>query len=158
MHRFKVSLLAAAGVLVLAFVLNVVGPKRVMAALGYTPVRDITNPALQPVQFFLSERFPYSVPMGKRLVIEHASADIFEPTGSFMSSLAINTNLAGQAGLHFLPKTFMASYATGEEWAVAQPLRLYADPGTQVRAALIGTNVNQISVFLEISGYLVDIP
>ena len=50
MPRFKYSLLAAVGILILAFVLTVIGPKRVMAALGFTPVRNVDNPDRAPFQ------------------------------------------------------------------------------------------------------------
>ena len=82
MNRFKYSLLAAAGILVLAFVLTAIGPKRVMAALGYTPVRDVDQPARQPFGINRSVTVAggtfaagtsFAVPAGKRLVIEQVA-------------------------------------------------------------------------------------
>ena len=73
MNRFKYSILAAAGILILALVLTAIGPKRVMAALGYTPVRDVDNVGRQP--FTIDVAVPsddsrsFTVPAGKRLVI-----------------------------------------------------------------------------------------
>lgn len=48
MRRFKASLLAACGLLILAAVRGAIGPKRALAALGFTPVRDVDGAARQP--------------------------------------------------------------------------------------------------------------
>ena len=153
MQRFKYSILAAVGILVLSSVLIAVGPKRVMAALGYTPVRDVDNPGRQP---FATVIFPngnggtatFTVPAGKRLVLTTFSATMPSATGN---DLRLNTTVNGIDTLVVMPYTTRGSisYAnlTGEALA-------HADPGTTVTLYNFGASV----ALATIHGYYVDVP
>ena len=157
MKRFSASLYEAAGILLLAVVLNAVGPKRVMAALGYTPVRDVDNPARQPVQFVLTLTSNYTVPVGKRLVIEHVSADFGVPSGGGVKDFAISTTVGGVEVAHEMRRTVGSVFSNGDERVVVcEPVRIYADPGTTVGASSI--TAGGVFGTIGISGYLVNLP
>ncbi len=141
-------------------------------------VRNV-NDAIQPVQAKASCTSPagtigcgpaniYTVPAGKRLVIEYASmAACMLPGQTVQSSVA--TNLGGAYVTHFLntpqPTAGPGSSAIGcnvapsSLTAVGQQLRLYADAGTAVLAGADRTsNLGSSSFEFTISGYLVDVP
>ena len=153
MQRFKYSLLAAAGILVLAFVLTAIGPRRVMAALGYTPVREVNAPGRQPFATLLSPngnggQETFTVPAGKRLVVTTFSATTNNTTGDY---IRLNTTVNRNDSLIFMPFTTRGDQAcanlTGE--AIA-----YADPGTTVIVVNFGASVALATVV----GYYVDVP
>ena len=156
MQRFKYSILAAAGILVLAGVLTVAGPKRVMAALGYTPVRDITNPALQPFQITLSATDSFTTPAGKRLVIDHVSG-IMDFVSGGPNNLALETTANGRLASHYLHTTFVSGSPPNVWYNVSDTGGIYADPNTNVSTSL---NYSGSRGFenITISGHLVDLP
>ena len=80
MKRLQYSLLAAAGILILAFVLTAVGPKRVMAALGFTPVRDVDQAARQP--FSATANLAIAASTGTFVSLEEA---LLEPAAWILS-------------------------------------------------------------------------
>ena len=66
----------------------------------------------------------FDVPAGKRLVIEHVSADCTVPTGQKVVRFAIVTHPANDiARSHILIPVF-----TGTRFVASQPIKLYADP------------------------------
>jgi len=157
MKRFQSSLFAAAGLLILAFVLTAIGPKRVMAALGFTPVRDVDGPGRQPFAVranAVSGAIPVStadiaVPAGKRLIITAISAEIedFNP-GYFILFTSIgghvtNTWVPFSGG----PGVFIANL---NGYDIAE-----ADAGaTAVHIAASTSQRFEVNVH----GYLVDVP
>src|SRR5215218_1053810 len=109
MKRLQYSLLAAAGVLLLALVLTAIGPKRVMAALGFTPVRDVDGPAMQPVQFVLAPGVEsFQVPAGKRLVIDQISGEVNITPANVVVDVSIRTVVNGISLPHTIPVRFGA--------------------------------------------------
>jgi hypothetical protein len=136
------------------------------------PVRDVENPARQPFQqeLFLSTpdgllgaNDQFTVPSGKRLVIEFVSFSMTWPAGQVTTRAFINVcNASGNScpASFYLPASFQATEFGGSEFFVASsPTRLYADPGTVVSAAVrrnvtAGTGLATVAV----SGYLVDVP
>jgi len=170
MNRLKYSLFAATGVLVLAFILTIVGPKRVMATLGFTPVRDVDQPARQP--FATTELFSFSdvgithlvtVPPNKRLVIEAVSY-----RGSVLSGQRLQVffevTTGGNTVIDYLVPTFVSSFKdlglVRDLFSDAHPTRLYADPGTDVvcLAERFGTTSGNGKVSASITGHFVDLP
>ncbi len=141
MQRFKYSMLAAAGLLILALVLTAIGPKRVMAALGYTPVRDVDNPASNPhgdgiadtiTSGITTQVFFRAVPAGKRFVIEHVTATASVPNGQ-TGFIFIDTRSGGINVRLVIPvnQQFADSVFPGSDLLVTgQAVRFYADPGT----------------------------
>jgi hypothetical protein len=130
-------------------------------------VRDADNPTRQPVQASaICEAnnvigclpLIYTVPAGKRLVIEFASMDASLPVGQ-AAQLAIQTTVGGETVTHHLPLTPPAVSFQGQGAAASgQQVRLYADAGTGV--TVDGTrNIATGTAFFNfsISGYLVDV-
>jgi hypothetical protein len=136
------------------------------------PVRDVENPARQPFQqeLFLSTpdgllgaNDQFTVPSGKRLVIEFVSFTMNWPAGQLTTRAFINVcNASGNACpvSFYVPASFQATEFGGTDFFVASsPTRLYADPGSVVGVAVrrnvtAGTGLATVAV----SGYLVDAP
>jgi hypothetical protein len=156
MQRLQYSLLAAAGILILAFVLNLVGPKRVMAALGYTPIREVNAPGRQPFSIRLDVptmgaipggTFP--VPANKRLVITYIDSTA---VGDAAVRLVVNSSVNGLDSGISIP----FSTARGGLASLNQQVMGFADPGTTVSVFYISTAADQARVNLH--GYYVDVP
>ncbi len=114
----------------------------------------------------------YTVPEGKRLVIEHVSA-----SGSIESQsvpdrnmlFAIETVAGGKSKWHALITSKDGAFSvvvspeeftTFVRFTASQPMRIYADPGTKVyfhvsRSYIYGPTA---SAGMTISGYLADLP
>ncbi len=139
-------------------------------------VRNV-NDAIQPIQARSSclvnalGCLPtiYTVPAGKRLVIEYASMNVCVLPGQ-SATLSIATTVGGQSVFHYLngtppaagPGTASIGCNSGlpsSEVATGQQVKIYADPGTFVvltgsRNSTVGSANFQFSI----SGYLVDVP
>lgn len=169
MNRFKYSLYAAAGILVLASVITAVSPQRVMAALGFTPVRDVDQPARQPRQdgfgFAIANGITTqvslsAVPAGKRLVIESFSADASVPSGQ-TGFFFITTTAGGVSAIHTVPvvQAFAdAAFPGSDALVTAQSIRIYADPGTTPSVSFRrSSSAGGAFCSAFISGYFVDL-
>jgi hypothetical protein len=135
------------------------------------PVRDVENPAKQSFQRELDPLIPagsftasdsLTVPMGKRFVIEFASASIDTPQNTKMW-VRIQTTTSGSTISHSLVPELLGNFgAAGSDfYLTAQPLKVYADAGTQVTvvASVLGGVANTNSgASVSLSGYLVDVP
>lgn len=170
MKRFKYSLCAAAGILILALVLSAVGPHRVMAALGYTPVRDVDFAARQPVLVTLFSPGgsfgwnSYTIPANKRLVIEFVAIDATVNNGDIRDvELQIwDAGLTGFSRWIPFPLTQMTNAQNLKSLAYAGTTKIYLDPssagfgtGTAVRAQVGGTpGSTGASATITFSGYL----
>ena len=129
------------------------------------PVRDVDNPARQPVHFAAScsvvkggtcQRVIYVVPAGKRFVIEYASMEA-SLSDDRTPLMRISTTVGGQEVRHFLsiPPSVPG---LGLPTSIGQQVRLYADPGTGVLVS--GTVLDSAGTALfsfTISGYLVNV-
>lgn len=147
-------------------------------SLAQTNVRDVDNPATQPFQAELaSQAIPViqeannflatTVPLGKRLVVEHVTLRVAggpspQPGGEapFMHAVAfLETTADGTRARHELAVNRIDLRGFNRNFAVAsQPIRAYADPGSQVLVQVSGASAvrDAILVRLTISGYLVD--
>ena len=162
MQRLKLSLLAAAGILVLVFELSVIGPKRVMAVLGYTPVRDVNAPGRQPFSYRASISAggsvgSFVVPAGKRLVMEYVDAFV-SPLTKLGDALSIRSTVNGQPSELLVP--FLTSTTSGpgpffNHYAV-QHIVGNADPGTTVTVTFFTWTADSATV--NIHGYYLDVP
>ena len=139
-------------------------------------VRDLDNPARQPVQARASctinpgsstpagntcESTIFDVPSGKRLVIEYASMQLEFITIGKLMSLDITTTLGGNPVSHSFPLSSPAVGAAGGGGLarLGQQVRIYADPGTAVMVTGVRTELTGTSFCrFTISGYLVDVP
>lgn len=156
MKRLQLSLVAAASVLILSFVLSAIGPKRVMAALGYTPVRDVDNPGRQPfalsVQIDTNIRiYSFSVPAGKRLVITHVASD----TAAGRAGLYVTSSVNGADSILTIPFRERTNADPFEYYASEQVMD-FADAGTAVFIHFFGSGGTVVNVNL--TGYYVDVP
>ena len=165
MSRFKYYLWAAAGLLLLVGTLSVIGPKRALAVLGYTPVRDVDNPGRHPFQIRM---FPigngnastnFTVPAGKRLVIEDISVFVSIAPGS-TPEVTVLTSVGGAEAFHFVPAAFAGALFSGDDSYDGHALaRFYADPGSTVRADVHSNpGAASIQADMSVSGYLIDLP
>lgn len=139
-------------------------------------VRNV-NDAIQPAQASTSclattiGCLPtiYTVPAGKRLVIEYASMRVCILPGQ-SATLGITTTTGGQRVTHYLngtppaagPGTFAIGCNGGSpssEVATGHQVKLYADAGTSVFLEADRSNtVGNAAFSMSISGYLVDVP
>ena len=134
---------------------------------GPALVQDVDNPARAPFQVQLGSpiaaganapNVSFTVPAGRRLVIEHVSALAMVPAGQRVMFINVNTFSGGNLVFHHLKaQSVGVSTATpGEGHVTSEALRLYADAGTSVLVAVnrsdsVGTGFMTVSV----SGYLV---
>jgi len=138
-------------------------------------VRDLDNPARQPVQVRLTcsmenpqvaclgNQIIYTVPQGKRLVIEYASMVARVPEGQSVSMLIqVPSSGGGLAVTHYLPLSAPSHdgvFAGGPFTSIGQQVRAYADPGSNVVVnGLRNNGAGAGSYEFSISGHLVDIP
>jgi len=131
-------------------------------------VREV-GPAIEPFQASAGGSFYNgvdsqtfvlaTVPPGKRLVIEYATVSGFLGEAGLKLGALISTTAGGTNVQHSLPVTEQGSINDPVSFAAAQPMRLYADPGTNV----VGIVFRTPSQFgggggMTISGYYVDLP
>lgn len=152
--------------------LSVSGPGR-----AQTAVRDIDRPTREPFQTQLANQligetarlFPITgVPLGKRLVIEHASVNFVvapTPTRQYHVSIFLRTQVNGEVVDHVLALDKRREQPSGnaDVFEASQPIRVYADPGTTVSALVSfhtgsrSDGVDQANINrLSLSGYLVN--
>lgn len=118
-------------------------------------IRDADNPARQPV-FLSASSLPadvYTVPAGKRFVVEYVSGFLTTPTTSTLPYLYMTES--GSGNRHFMaPETWRDSGGI-REWIFSTSIRMYFSPGQQVN---VSYGSNPTSFNIKISGYLVDLP
>ena len=117
-------------------------------------VRDVDNPARQPVQAFAfcsttAGAFGcfndiFAVPVGKRLVIEYASMDASLMPGDALRG-SIITSVGGEQLEHRLTPT---PPAINTSTSAGQEVRLYADPETTVHVHGVRSNSDGHGVFI----------
>lgn len=129
--------------------------------------KDADNPARQPFQADWTGRIwgpgrhtavIARVPEGKRLVIEYASAWVTD-YGYAEAAFEITTVQNGKAAPYMLP-VGQQSFVDGDShYIFGQPVRLYADPDTDVVAAIHRTGWREATdITLAVSGYFVNLP
>ena len=92
----------------------------------------------------------FTVPAGKRYVIEYASGLVRIPAGQQLR-MTMMTQLNGQNMFHYVPMVLQQRAGASGIWAAGQPVRLYADPGSTVqiwfhRTAVSGSGVGNGAV------------
>ena len=136
-----------------------------IAANQIVLVRDLDNPARQPVQTKATCASDFvgctvdlsSVPAGKRLVIEFVSMVGKLSIAAPNARLTVTT-MVGSQQVNFACNGGTVLQTYGPEVVVSQSVRLYADPGTIV--SFSGQSNSGVSHTYEfsLSGYLVDMP
>jgi len=134
-------------------------------------VRDVDSPGRGAFQLELDVPIPagsisasnsFPVPEGKRFVIEFASASVKSPTGARIW-VRIQTSVNNSVNAHSLTPVLQGPFASGggDFFLVSQPMRVYADSGTQlsvicdVLGAVANSNTGAAVVM---SGHLVSVP
>lgn len=130
------------------------------AASAAVYTRGADNPAQQPWQwgFDPTDTNPafYSVPNGKRLVIEFTSAELAE--AACPSYVELSTTAGGNQ-LYW----YLLTGGPGASPRTNMPTRIYADANTNVEVLVStvncsGGNVGMNQADVEMSGYLVNVP
>jgi hypothetical protein len=147
-----------------------------VSVVNEVAVRATDHPALQPVNFGVglgTGPFPnagvfqlngpeYTVPAGKRLVIEFVSAEFATDTGALTSAyLYVRTTTAGFRVIGGTSES-VACEATASCIAISKLVRIYANPGDKVafRGVLAVNKATSAPLFMNhgFSGHLVDLP
>jgi hypothetical protein len=99
----------------------------------------------------------YTVPQGQRALIETVSVQLTLPVSQGVGSiLSVETSVDNVTASHFLVLVNQGVVLSSEARTANHSVRLYADPGTQIflnGAAQVGS-----TIFVTLSGYLVDVP
>ena len=130
-----------------------------VTATGPMLVRDVDNPARQPFQITLIGLAPsnqFTVPSGKRLVIEYVSGRIPAGLGQQLETVRLLTAVNDATSLHFFTPIFTGGVIESI-FTVSQQTRIYADPETLVIVNAEGGGPVLSKMLLTISGYLVDV-
>ena len=135
--------------------------------------RNAENPARQPFHargiFSLGEGEPDQgvtddIPPGKRFVFEHVSAFLGVPDGQkviFSVAGRVDSNLLRHSLVAEEQGVFPQVLGLGAKavFVASQPLRFYADPGTEIHMEVARTNnTGTAAGEMNVSGHLVDIP
>ncbi len=167
MRQFKVQIITATGIVLLAAIVSSVSvrPARAGGAIGATLVRDVENGVQDPLQSAVtvdlpngadfSEKVLVGVPAGKRLVIESVTAYADLPSNQ-RPFLEIITVAGGPTGVHELVFT-QENLVDRVRMVAGESIKLYADPGSSVRAFFgrEGGDSNSASCHVTISGHYV---
>ena len=115
-------------------------------------VRDVDNPARQPVHFEES----YTVPAGKRLVVEYVSAEF--RAGNQCDVITAGLSLSGGGIRHqFFPR-FVGTYGgSSVAYGLSEETRLYVDANRTVFFTSFAQGCEVFFAGRHASGYLVDI-
>jgi hypothetical protein len=111
----------------------------------------------------------FTVPAGKRLIVEHFSTEAFVASGTVVTRFVLGVAIPGSGvtnSLHFIAPSYTVSCGSdcagpNQTISVAsQPVRLYVDAGQQLTfnaafSAPVGANTFMAA---SMSGYLVDAP
>ncbi|MGH7287441.1 MAG: hypothetical protein ACREI8_05415 [Myxococcota bacterium] len=140
---------------------------------GPVTVTDADNPAFQPFQneeLFsipagsLGDDESFTVPSGKRLVIEFVSFKLVVPTGQKPTFNWVRINGSTGSVDFFFPLTVQATGdliggVNSDIFIGSSETRLYADPGSTVGLSVRrDADVSTGSASVSVSGHLVDLP
>ena len=120
-------------------------------------VRDIDNPAFQPVQVSRdSTGVLVTVPDGKRLVIEFVSGYQFITASiSPCTAIQLYSLPAAPTFVHYLAPSIIVPNGGINNCLVNQSMRMYVDEGRQV---YVYFNPSQGTRYISITGYYIDVP
>ncbi|MCW5612098.1 MAG: hypothetical protein KIS83_15715 [Rubrivivax sp.] len=139
-----------------------VGGPVVVTTAAPLPVTVAGTPAPQPFQFTYHSANPltnqgFTVPAGKRLVIEHISCSGSDTSDSLLA-VQVHTRVGVETTPHLCPFTVRANMGR-MVYAGSLSTRLYADGGTQVSFEFLGFGASSSKLaFAALSGHLVDVP
>lgn len=172
MRRFGNFAYAATAFIVLAACVTLITSRTAVGTTGVSwvrvtnvptdsvNVRDVDTPGRQAVQFTLSpssgvssfSQDQFTVPAGKRLVIEYYSAQLTQYPSSGYAYMYMTTSVGGNTNYY---KVIPPSSTTAP---FNQLTRIYADPGTQVTAQVTQSSGTSSGGNLIVSGYYINVP
>jgi hypothetical protein len=132
-------------------------------------VKDVDQAARQPFQFTAmydsvqngenaGNSSAFTVPAGKRLVIEQVSVRLVTPGGKGQAgSFYIATKVGGVTASHSIPLVYQGAFSftpSRDTFNASAPGQLYATR----TAGFDSTYFDSFTVFVGISGYYVDVP
>lgn len=119
-------------------------------------VRDLDNPAFQPVNFYTTNsNVRYTVPSGKRLVIEYVSGSVTWNDGFAPIRVIIYDSSQSVVVIHEAVAQRFFSLGNGNfRFQVSQMMRAYADSGNTVQLSFFSLGTD----YMSFAGYLVDVP
>jgi hypothetical protein len=141
-----------------------------VASLPTVLVQSRDEPARQPFQRFGSFQIEapafggndsFTVPAGKRLVIEYVSfrSNILTGANQIVSFSLGNQGGGSIGGFGFVPQTTIDSAVSTTGFIAHEPIRAYCDPGTSVTVTAIrNSTVGSDTVSYTLTGYFVDLP
>ena len=156
---------ASAGILGIAAAAFMIGGGR---AQGAAPIQSVDPSALSPVartdqsDFSSTNRAEtgtvYTVPAGKRLVIELVSGRAVVASGTKVRSTMVTRVASGSMNTH-LTWALQSVEGTHQIFAFTQPVRQYADAGTKVDITTTrSTLADSGGITYSFSGYLINTP
>ncbi len=139
------------------------GPKGDTGATGppTDAVREPFQKSLSDLFFNKSVEFPFFVPPGKRLVIEYVSVSVQMQIDDRLERIFLVTRAGGEQGRIELPMTvgqISDPNGVSQYVIVSQPVKLYCDPGSEIRVHLERNNAMHLGnspISVTITGYLV---
>ncbi len=179
LRSFAPRLLAGVGMLALLAALGLFASHPAHTAGGPVPVtvsntvqnRDVDSSARQPVETsaetILTQNsaggfgsvLVYTVPAGKRLVVE--SVSLFAKYLNFdRAGYTVNVENVDSSNRSLSFTAFTAGPGTGATSAATQPMRLHVEPGNRVVVTVFDSHqIGDLVAFdVSLSGYLVDVP
>jgi hypothetical protein len=130
---------------------------------------DAANPASQPFQRaevvswnnpnLIGGDATFTVPAGKRLVIEVVSYSLFLPTGTrpTLNFIDVSTANSNQSPVsYYVPVSLQGNNGTEDVFTGNSLTRLYADPGSTVDVAVRSNSTSGLAS-VSVSGYLVNV-
>ena len=125
------------------------------------PIRQSVAFSIPSGEFFAQSTI-YTVPTGKRLVIEHISSACAMPLGQRVQGFSILTQpTAGPRTLGALDlvPVFVGDFPGKSYFTASTPMKLYGHSGTAVEViAVRGVTTGEPLCSFSISGFLVDLP
>jgi hypothetical protein len=120
------------------------------------PFQKMLVVSLDPGEF--SETVSFTVPVGKRLVVETASANAAVPSGQKVT-VNVATTGGGLSGRAWLALAAQGAVSGLDRHTTTQPMRMYADPGTAVAFQAVRSDAASTATLnFSVAGYLVDAP
>lgn len=115
-------------------------------------VRDVDHPTRQPVfASSITEGVIYTVPAGKRLVIEYISGYKNLPNTNPLPIIILQST----PGTHVIAPETWSDAGSTRSWIFSKAINFYVSPGSPVSVTTSGAG-SSIQTYM--SGYLVDVP
>lgn len=135
-------------------------PVSVSSGPAVQPIHDTVSSSLEDGEFGVF-KIAYTVPAGKRLVIEFISFQSRIPIGQRPEPFGLNTKVGGETGFYVFPVSFAFEDTNIglDTYVASSPTRIYCDPGQSLIFRLGRTaNDGTASAFFTFSGYLENVP